>query len=145
MKINHLAIVFASLAIGACASSHALPTDPVVYSQAEAADSVRIRVGQTIVVEGIKVRFNAVESDSRCPSDVVCVWEGDAVANFVVEQNCNCDTPAFELKLHTTLQPKSGTAYGFRLELLQVAPYPRASSPIKQDAYNAWIRLTRTG
>ena len=143
MKTIHLAVAVASLAIAACASNNALPTEPVAYSQAEAADSVRIRVGQTIVVGGIKVRFNAVESDSRCPSDVVCVWEGDAVASFVAEQNCNCDSPAIELKLHTTLQPKSGSAYGFKLELLNVQPYPKTSSPIKQDAYYAWIRLTR--
>lgn len=143
MKIRHFAIVVASLVIGACASNNALPTEPVVYSQAEAADSVRVRVGQTIVVESIKVRFNAVESDSRCPMDAICVWQGDAVANFTVEQNCDCDTPAFELKLHTSLQPKSGTAYGFRLELLNLLPYPMASLPTKQDAYYAWIRLTR--
>ena len=143
MKINHLAVLLTSLAVAACASNNALPTEPVVYSQAEAADSVRVRVGQTIVVEGIKVRFSAVQSDSRCPSDVVCVWEGDAQANFVVEQNCNCDTPAFELKLHTTLEPKSSTAYGFRVTLLNLQPYPRASTPTKPDAYYAWIRLTR--
>ena len=143
MRINRLAVLVASLAIAACASNNALPTEPVVYSQAEAADSVRVRVGQTIVVEGIKVRFSAVESDSRCPSDVVCVWEGDAVAVFVVEQNCDCRTPAFELKLHTSLQPKSGTAYGFRVMLLNLQPYPRSSSPTKPDAYYAWIRLTR--
>ena len=142
MKINYLAAVVASLALVACASNKGLPTEPVVYSQSEAADSIRIRVGQTVVVEGVKVRFSAVESDSRCPIDAICIWEGDAVAVFVVEQNCNCDTPAFELKLHTSLQPKSGTAYGFKVELLHLAPYPSASSPIKPDAYSAWIRLT---
>ena len=144
MKIKHLSILLASLVIGACASSNGFPTE-VVYSQSEAADSVRIRVTQTVIVEGVKVRFSAVESDSRCPMDVVCVWEGDAVANFVVEQNCNCDTPSFELKLHTTLEPKSGTAHGFKVELLQLQPYPRASSPTKRDAYYAWIRLTKGG
>jgi hypothetical protein len=142
MQINYLAAVVASFALAACASNSGLPTEPVVYSQSEAADSIRIRVGQTVVVEGVKVRFGAVESDSRCPIDAVCVWEGDAVSVFVVEQNCDCRSPAFELKLHTTLQPKSGTAYGFKVELLQLSPYPSASSPIKPDAYSAWIRLT---
>ena len=141
-RINHLAVLLVSLAIAACSSNSALPTEPVVYSRSEAADSVRVRVGQTIVVEGVKVRFSAVESDSRCPMDAVCVWEGDAVAVFLVEQNCDCRTPAFELKLHTTLQPKSGTAYGFKVTLLNLQPYPRASSPTKPDAYYAWIRLT---
>jgi hypothetical protein len=76
--------------------------------------------------------------------DAICVWQGDAVAVFVVEQNCDCRTPAFELKLHTSLEPRSGAAYGFKVELRQLDPYPSASSPIKQDAYSAWIRLTAT-
>ena len=147
MKINHLAVLVTSLAIGACASNNALPTEPVVYSQAEAADSVRVRAGQTIVVEGIKVRFSAVESDSRCPMDAICIWEGDAVAVFSVYQNCDAclesGSGTLQLKLHTTLEPKSGTAHGFRVELLNLQPYPRAASPTKPDAYYAWIRLTR--
>jgi hypothetical protein len=142
MRIKHLAVFASFLAIAACSSNNSLSTEPVAYSQAEAADSVRVRIGQTIVVGGVKVRFSAVESDSRCPMDAVCVWQGDAVAVFVVEQNCDCRSAAFELKLHTTLEPKSGSAYGFRVELLQLAPYPRASSPTKPDAYSAWLRLT---
>ncbi len=120
-----------------------VPTEPVVYSQSEAADSVRIRVGQTIVVGGIRVRFEAVESDSRCPMDVVCIWAGDAVANLVVEQNCDCNSPAFLLKLHTFLEPKSGVAYGNRVELRALLPYPSSQSTIKPDAYSAWLRITR--
>ena len=141
MNIRLFAAALTILAAGACVSSQ-LPTDPVVYSQSEAADSVKIRVGQTIVVGGVRVRFSNVESDSRCASDVVCVWEGDALANFVVEQNCECKSPAFELKLHTTLQPKSGTAYAVRVELLVLTPYPKTTSPIRKDAYEAWVRIT---
>ena len=142
MKLHRLVPLAVGLAGVACASSQ-LPTEPVVYSQSEAADSVLIRVAQTIVVEGIRVRFNAVESDSRCPSDVVCVWAGDAVAQFSVEQNCACESPTVRLELHTTLEPKSDAAYGYRVELRQLAPYPKTSSPIRKDAYSAWIRLTR--
>lgn len=142
MRLNHLAVFAVLLTSAACASSR-MPTEPVVYSQSEAADSVRIHVGQTIVVEDIRVRFTAVESDSRCATGVVCVWEGDAVANFSVEQNCECNSVTYQLELHTTLEPKSGSAYGYRVELLKLAPYPHASSPIKPDAYYAWIRLTR--
>ena len=141
MNTRLLATAITILSAGACASS-SLPTDPVVYSQSEAADSVKVRVGQTIIVEGIRVRFDKVESDSRCASDVVCIWEGDAVAKFVVEQNCECNSAAFELKLHTTLEPKSGSAYGFRVELLELAPYPRTTSPMRKDAYEAWLRIT---
>lgn len=140
MRTHHILLSALGLALTACASS-GTPTEPIVYSQAEAADSVRILVGQTIAVGNVRVRFAAVEADSRCPSDVVCVWAGDAVATFVAEQNCNCDSPAYDLKLHTTLEPKSGTVYGNRIELLRVTPYPNTTTPIKRDEYVAWLRV----
>src|SRR5688500_18399437 len=142
MKITHLAVVVASFTLAACASSNGLPTEPVVYSQAEAADSIRIRIGQTIVVEGVKVRFSAVESDSRCPIDAICVWQGDAVAVFVVEQNCDCRSPYFEFMFQSTLDPKSVTTYASNVEFRHIAAYPSASSSSKHYAYSAWIRLT---
>jgi hypothetical protein len=142
MQLRYLAVLFTAITLGACASANA-PTEPVVYSQAEAADSVRLRVGQTIRVDGVRVRFTGVESDSRCPMDAICVWQGDAVAVFVVELDCECRAAAFELKLHVNFEPRSGTAYGRRLDLLVLSPYPVAASPIKPDAYSAWVRLTR--
>lgn len=141
-RLDRLVLLPVVLAGAACASSQ-FPTEPVVYSQAEAADSVLIRVGQTIVVEGIRIRFNAVESDSRCPSDVVCVWAGDAVAVFSVEQTCECESPTLALELHTTLEPKSDVAYGYRVDLRGLEPYPTTSSPIRKAAYSAWLRVVR--
>jgi len=140
MRSHHILLSAISLALTACASS-GTPTEPIVYSQTEAADSVRIQVGQTIAVGGIRVRFSAVESDSRCPSDVVCVWAGDAIAAFVAEQNCDCRTPAYDLKLHTTLQPKSAAVHGYRIELLHLVPYPNSATPIKRGDYAAWLRV----
>jgi hypothetical protein len=137
-RLIAVAITILTAATAACASS-SFPTDPVVYSQSEAADSIRIRVGETVIVGDIRVRFAAVEQDSRCPSTAICIWAGDALANLVVEQN----SAAIELKLHTMLEPKSGVAYGARVELLQLQPYPTGTSPIKQDAYWAWIRITQ--
>jgi hypothetical protein len=143
MKHLRNALIATGLALTACSSTR-LATEPVSYSLSEAADSVRIRVGETIIVEGLRVRFAAVESDSRCPIDVTCVWAGDAVAKLIADQNCdNCDSPSVELTLHTTLEPKSASAYGFRVELLQLTPYPNSKTTIKSDGYSAWLRVVR--
>src|SRR5262245_33454789 len=131
-------LIAAGLAIAAC-SSNSTTTEPVVYSQAEVADSISIRVGKTIIVDGVHIRFDVVESDSRCPMDAVCVWAGDAVARFAVEQAA--PSSPLMLQLHTNLQPKSGTAHGFRIELLSIQPYPRASAPTKADDYVASIKV----
>ena len=137
--------VAVSLAVVACSSSSRTVTEPVVYSQAEAADSVRIRVNETIITDGIRIRFTAVESDSRCPMDVVCVWEGDAVAAFAVSPDFEAASALDQIKLHTTLEPRSAVAQGHRIELLALIPYPRASSQTKPSDYAAWIRVVRDG
>jgi hypothetical protein len=137
-----LLLIATALAAG-CASSPAV-TGPVVYSQGEAADSVRIRAGETIVVEGIRVRFIEVRNDSRCPTDVVCVWAGDATVVLAVELNCDCKAPTFALELHTMLEPRSGDAHGFRIQLLHLEPSPRSLVPTPAGDYRAWIRLVRT-
>ncbi len=141
--MRDLAFMAVSLAVAACTSTRTV-TEPVAYSRSEAADSVRIRVGETIVVENFRLRFDAVQSDSRCPSDVVCVWEGDALVSLVAELTAN-PSSAVPLKLHTSIAPKSGEAHGFKVELLVLTPYPSVASPIKADAYAAWLRITPAG
>ena len=132
-------LIAASLVLAAC-SSNPTTTEPVVYSQSEVADSIHIRLGRTIIVDGTRITFEAVESDSRCPMDVVCVWQGDAVARFVVEQS-GAPSSGVTLKLHTTLDPKSGTGHGFRIDLLTLAPYPRAATATKPDEYIAAVKI----
>ena len=140
--MRYAAFAFVFSAIAAC-SSTTLSTEPIVLSQSEAADSVKVRVGQIVIVDGIRVRFTGVENDSRCPMDVVCVWAGDAVANFSVELDCECRAAVIPLALHVNLEPRSGTAYGHRVELRGLLPYPNSTSEIKPEAYSAWVRIVR--
>lgn len=143
MTSRLLALAFAVVAAG-CASSPAV-TGPIVYSQSEAADSVKVRVGETIVVEGIRVRFIEVRNDSRCPVDVVCVWAGDATVVLAVELDCECKAPAYQLELHTTLEPKAGDAHGYRVHLRHLEPSPHSLVPVPAGDYRAWLRLVRIG
>ena len=146
MRIRYmrdLAFMAVSLAVAACSTTRTV-TEPVVYSQAEAADSVRIKVGGTIVVDAVRFTFEAVESDSRCPTDAVCVWQGDAVVKLVAQRSGTPST-GVPITLHTGIAPKSGEAYGFKVELLVLTPFPSTAAPIKPDAYSAWIRITPAG
>ena len=132
-------LIGVSLVVAAC-SSQPSTTEPVVYSQSEAADSITIRAGRTILVGDVRIRFEAVESDSRCATDVVCVWAGDAAANFVVDKT-TAESPAVPLKLHTYLEPRNGVAHGVRIELLLLQPYPRSTTAIRPEDYVASIRV----
>src|SRR5262245_27923464 len=52
---------------------------------AQGADSLTLRYGQERTAsDGLRVRFVAVEEDSRCPENVNCVWAGNARIRITV-------------------------------------------------------------
>jgi hypothetical protein len=64
--------------------------------------------GETAGIEGagIRVRFNAVDGDSRCPADVLCIQGGDArVQISVLSSDGQTD-----YELHTGECSRCGTA-----------------------------------
>ena len=48
------------------------------YFPAITAETVQIKLGETIQYERLELRFYDIE-DSRCPLDVTCVWEGQVL------------------------------------------------------------------
>jgi hypothetical protein len=46
------------------------------------------------------------------------------------------------LSLHTTLDPKSGSGWGYRVTLLSLTPHPVHGTPTDSSQYVAWVRVT---
>src|ERR1700704_4290387 len=44
----------------------------------------KLKAGQQVTLKGtrLRIRFVTVENDSRCPSDVTCVWAGNAAVRL---------------------------------------------------------------
>lgn len=74
-----IAALFASTA---CAS-----VETVIIAEPGVAFS--LPVGKTAAVAGSvnRITFTQVREDSRCPTNVVCVWEGDAKIEITVSRN----------------------------------------------------------
>ena len=62
------------------ASAHSNSALQVVHPGRE----FKLKVGRRVTVKGTKlrIRFVTVENDSRCPSDVTCVWAGNAAVRL---------------------------------------------------------------
>ena len=59
---------------------------PTPTRQIERGNSVHMRLGETVgFPEGVKVTFMEVFEDSRCPSDVTCVWAGRVTVGLLIE------------------------------------------------------------
>jgi hypothetical protein len=88
-----------------------------------------------VVSPKVTAEFKAVETDSRCPQDVTCVWAGDAVAVIEVGAGERRET----LRLHTSLEPKRAAALGVERELAELSPYPVSAGRIEPADYR--VRL----
>jgi hypothetical protein len=101
----------------------------------------------------LQVRFTEVTSDSRCPSDVVCVVAGEATLTFSVTTTISnelANGAMARLSMSSTMQlstvPSRASQriddnYTVVLESLQ--PYPFASQkPLDPQLYRATVRIT---
>src|SRR3972149_5104971 len=79
------------------------PTQP---SQLPLSQSFELRPWTSATLrDGLKVTFDGVRSDSRCPMDSLCVWAGDAIITVWLSQPVGIQA---ERELHT--QPSGSEA-----------------------------------
>lgn len=119
-----------------------LSTRPVVVrlSEGVADTAFSLGVGQEARLGVLRLMFTGVTEDSRCPSDVVCVWAGNAAVEIDVSLGMG---PSVRYVLNTTVDPRSADVGGYRITLLDLRPYPVSTSRIPPASYVATFRLQR--
>lgn len=111
---------------------------------AESGEVFSLSVDRAAVIgeDVLRVRFDGVIEDSRCPSSVLCVQAGEVMVGVTVASSLVRAT-SYVLGGATDgegrlLEPASIEHEGFTVQLLQVAPYPETpDAPIAADAYLA--------
>ena len=119
------------LLLSAACATTMVPGNPVEFELA---------VGETASLrdQDLSVAFKAVGADSRCPSDVACVWAGDAELLLRLK-----GVPGVhDTILHTTLDPKTLTVSRTTLEVLGLSPAPVSTSGTDPRSYRLRLRVT---
>jgi hypothetical protein len=118
--MHRLVLLVAAITAAACFHG---PTGP----DAVAGQPFELKAGATAELpDGARLKFDRVQSDSRCPLDAICVTAGNATIAVTL-------TPerggSVSRELHT--QPNgSQISYGsYTIALTELQPYPRASQP----------------
>ena len=87
-----------------------------------------------------QICFVQLKEDSRCPLNVNCVWAGNAVAKFTL----NDGSTLHEVTLSTAKYPgypsTDTTVEGYRVKLVTVTPYPGSQT---QESTQAVLQITR--
>lgn len=134
-----VAVAVAAACGGSTQDSDSLAA-PAVTIEARQGETFRLRPGQTARLRGesLVIAFRGIAVDSRCPRDVTCVWQGDALARI----GASTDGTDFEpFDLHTALEPMAVEFAGHTVRLVAVEPYPVSGEPIDPSRYIVTLRV----
>lgn len=105
--------------------------------------AMKVALGETIVTNGYSITFSEVLEDSRCPTNVTCIWEGRVKINVKIEEKGKkavTETLIFgatrsgEDKNHMFF-----TSGGMKLEGIKVTPYPKTDKEKKEEKYTLLV------
>ncbi len=85
--------------------------------------------------------FDALVHDSRCPTGVACIWEGNAEVTFALSQDGR--QHAFALNTHPTYTTDT-TLADLSIALLDLMPYPHADSTYRAEQFSVRIFVDRS-
>jgi hypothetical protein len=125
-----------ALLLAACGLSTGLGEESLLDQPAE----IELNVGEEVTIPGtvLRIAFVGVSEDSRCPVDVVCVWEGNAAVDIGLTAGSG---PTQLRVLNTALDPRFKDFGGLRVTLVDVAPEPYEGEPIPPEGYVVRLRL----
>jgi len=136
MRRGRAAVALAALLGAACA-----PTVRRVAWSAAGEASITLAPRERVSFEGerLEVRFDRVESDSRCPADVACIQAGDATVGITV---LAADGSSKTYKLDTQ-RVQSVVRAGATISLEGLEPRPVSSRPTRPEEYRLTLRVRR--
>ena len=92
----------------------------------------------------LRLCFDSLLSDSRCPANAMCIWQGTATAKFSFTK----DNETASFVLSTLDMPPTYTKdtilMGYKIEFINLSPYPgTVPQPVPADKIKAEIKITK--
>ncbi|MCV0373415.1 MAG: hypothetical protein K5793_07680 [Nitrosarchaeum sp.] len=104
---------------------------------------IGLKIGETASIDSELTMTLLDIEDSRCPSDVVCVWQGTVLAKIQLEKGGQ------DLGIHTisieNIEGNEQTFEGYYIRLTNVEPYPTSSIPIQPMDYSLTFFVSMAG
>jgi len=134
--MNRMAVTLTCLALAGCSAARTQESKAVnlgVNVTLAPGASVSSKTGD------VTVRFVAVIDDSRCPSDVTCVWAGEVKVMLAIKEASKAATQVEISEGGTTV------AGAYRVTLDRVEPLPTSAARIAPGNYRATLKIDKPG
>ena len=87
-------------------------------------------------VESLKFKISEI-NDSRCPSDVTCIWQGEALVTIDLE------IPFKGTIRLSTYDNQTDTIGNYSFKLVEIEPYPLSTKIIKLEDYEITLKIDK--
>ena len=127
--MSRLGSTLIALLLAACQGASTVTPHPLVLP-----GSSTLAIGESVALDGspYALRLDAIASDSRCPTDVTCVWAGEVTVRATLQSAPGVGAPDHQIVLR---QINPVVAAGLSLRITEVRPPagPSGSSPPAAD------------
>jgi hypothetical protein len=116
----------------------------VTFAQSPKVEKVKhFKINQTLCSnqKGFQLVLKAIESDSRCPEGVTCIWEGEATAVVSVYKDAALiESTALVFSIKNLEDNKKWFASYVpakkkKIKILEILPYPKSGVKINPKDY----------
>ena len=90
----------------------------------------------------VNVCLDSLIEDSRCPLEVVCIWQGTAIAKFSVTVNDH-QQPVTLSTFKLPGFPSDTILMGYKIEFVDLLPYPDINKSHDISEYRAELKITK--
>ena len=108
---------------------------------------LKLEESKLLLSEQLEIGFDKVFTDSRCPEDVICVWEGTAEIELWLLKS-SIDTTFLSVTIPGFITAESEhhvstDTLDYRITLLQLDPYPNTARERKLSDYRALLTISK--
>jgi len=123
------------------------------FSCAEDPDCVDISIGEEISIqvfdtatycsENLSITFNAYPNESRCPSNVTCIWAGFVEVELLINQKGKESVLKLSTEPNLSGLPVQAKVGDYAIKLIDVTPYPATNIRIDPDQFSVVLLVEK--
>lgn len=114
-------------------------SDQITLPQLNSPIQLHLNESTFLESESLQITINHI-NDSRCPSDVTCVWEGEAKVQLRLTHN---EQISGNFTVSTLKNSNSVSFDNYLISLLSVEPYPVSTKNISADDYVITVLVSK--
>ena len=100
-------------------------------------------ISKTYSHDKIRLCFNEIISDSRCPKGMYCIWEGAVVGKFTFTSNNNDHVLTLATNPLNLAVSKDTVVDGYRIEFIDLKPEKEQGTIPPPSQVRAEVKITK--